>query len=66
MSISSIRITLSGVEVAIGSIEELDVALDEFNQKQLFELWVSTSKGPSMAMFRNGEHAWLMYLRFSG
>jgi hypothetical protein len=31
-----------------------------------FELWLSVVEGPSLCMLRNGDHAFLMYLRFPG
>jgi hypothetical protein len=60
------KITFNGVEQAIASIEELGYALDRFDLESSFELWIATGDGPSMAMLRNADHAWLMYLRFNG
>jgi hypothetical protein len=48
------------------SVEAFDVALARFGGHARFELWLSVSEGPSMCMLRNGEHAFLMYLRFPG
>jgi hypothetical protein len=53
-------------ELQVDSIEELDEALSRSAQLPAFELWISVPDGPSMAMLRNGSHAWLMYLRLSG
>jgi Immunity protein Imm1 len=32
----------------------------------MFELWASFPEGPSLCMLRNGDDAWLMYLRHAG
>jgi hypothetical protein len=60
------NVTFNGTDVSCASIEELGTALDRFDSALQFELWVSTENGRSIAMFRNGDHAWLMYLRFHG
>jgi len=61
-----IKVTFNGRELSYASIEEFGVALDWFDREQQFELWRSTQAGPSIAMYRNGENAFLMYLRFNG
>jgi hypothetical protein len=48
------------------SVEAFGVALARFGRHARFELWLSVFEGPSICMLRNGEHAFLMYLRFSG
>ena len=64
--LSPIKVTFNGRELAYASIEEFGVALDWFDREPQFELWLSTQAGPSIGMYRNGEHAFLMYLRFNG
>ena len=59
-------ITFNGADEEIRTIESLGLALDRFDNQPKFELWVSENEGPSLCMLRNGEHAFLMYLRFSG
>jgi len=61
-----VEISFNGEPQSIASIEDLSLALDRFDEKQQFELWVSVPDGPSMCMLRNGTHAWLMYLRNTG
>jgi len=61
-----VDITLNGEPQRSGSIEELDAVLVRSEQEPQFELWASVPSGPSMALLRNGIHAWLMYLRFNG
>ena len=48
------------------SIEQLGAALDEIDAEQEFEAWISVPFGPCLGMFRNGDDAWLMYLREPG
>jgi hypothetical protein len=60
------KVTFNGAEQLFGSVEALGHALDRFDLEPQFELWISVGDGPSMAMLRNSEHAWLMYLRFNG
>jgi len=60
------KITLDGIDTLIGSTDELWIFLDRIDGQARFELWISTEGGPSLAMLRNGEHGWLMYLRFNG
>lgn len=59
-------VTFNGESHSISSIEEFGVALNDFNATEQFEIWVSVQGGPSMCMLRNGQNAWLMYLRFEG
>ena len=47
----------------IDSIEDLGQAIDRFDQYQQFELICSIPNGPSLFMLRNGDLAWLMFLR---
>jgi hypothetical protein len=61
-----VAITFNDQAESIASIEEFGIALDRFNCSPKFELWLSVEGGPSICMLRNGEHAWLMYLRFEG
>jgi hypothetical protein len=60
------NVTFNGTDYSYASMEELGIALDRFDSEPQFELWVSTQSGRSIAMLRNGDHAWLMYLRFQG
>lgn len=59
-------ITFNGESQPATSIEEFGAALNLYNDSGQFEIWVSVEGGPSMCMLRNGENAWLMYLRFAG
>jgi hypothetical protein len=62
-----IAVSFNGTQQDIGSIEAFGVALDRYDSFVHFELWLSrVPEGPSICMLRNGEHAFLMYLRFSG
>lgn len=61
-----IAIFFNGEPKDIQSIEALGEALNDFDEHQQFELWVNVENGPSLCMLRNGENAFLMYLRFSG
>jgi hypothetical protein len=60
------KIVFNETAQSLGSIEELGLALDRFDLEPQFDLCISAQDGPSMAMLRNGGHAWLMYLRFNG
>jgi hypothetical protein len=60
------KVTFNGVDQPFASIEEFSLALDRFDLEPRFELWISCNEGPSLAMLRNGDHAWLTYLRFNG
>jgi hypothetical protein len=62
-----ITVSFNGTEEDTGSIEAFGEALDRYDASIQFELWLSAvPDGPSMCMLRNREHAFLMYLRFSG
>lgn len=61
-----VSVTFNGELQPAQSIEEFGAALNYFNERREFEIWVSDEGGPSMCMLRNGENAWLMYLRFVG
>jgi hypothetical protein len=61
-----IAASFNGSEEDISSIEGLGLALDRYDGHAEFELWLSVVEGPSMCMLRNGQHAFLMYLRFPG
>ena len=61
------RVAFNGENQAIASIEELSFALDRFDCESSFELCISASDaGPFLTMLRSADHAWLMYMRFSG
>ncbi|UGY03580.1 Imm1 family immunity protein [Bradyrhizobium quebecense] len=60
------NVSFNAADTVVGSVEELGLALDRFHEEQQFELWLSAPTGRAIAMLRNGEHAWLMHLRFSG
>lgn len=59
-------VSFNGREEAVQSVEAFGVALARFGGHAQFDLWLSVSEGPSICMLRNGEHAFLMYLRFPG
>jgi hypothetical protein len=59
-------ISFNGAEEEMGAAELPSEALARFNSSERFELWASEHEGPSLCMLRSGEHAFLMYLRFSG
>lgn len=61
-----IEIMLNGRSLGAASLEQLGVYFDLVDAVPQFELWVSVPDGPSMCMLRNGQSAWLMYLRESG
>jgi len=60
------KVLFNGIELACLSTEGLDPTLDRVDLEPQFELWISCHDGPSLAMLRNGDHAWLMCLRFDG
>jgi hypothetical protein len=60
------KISLNDTEFSMGSIEDLGEFLDRLDREVKFEFWISTENGPSMAMLRNGDCGWLMYLHFNG
>jgi Immunity protein Imm1 len=60
------KVTFNGTDLSFASFEEFASALGRFDLEPQFELWLSRHDGPSLAMLRNGDHAWLMYLRFRG
>jgi hypothetical protein len=55
-------VRFQGVERQIQSIEEFGKALDEFDKKDSFELWLDVAGGPGMCMRRHFAAAWLLYL----
>jgi hypothetical protein len=59
-------VIFNGQRQEVLSIEELNVALEQFNQVDQFEFWLSATRGPSICMLRNRSNAWLMYLRHEG
>jgi hypothetical protein len=62
-----ISVTFNGEkETGIASIEDFGISLDRFDSCGQFELWLSAPSSTAMCMLRNGEYAFLMYLRFSG
>jgi hypothetical protein len=60
------KISFNGNSKQCETTEALGVLLDEFNHEATFELWIEIAGGPFMGMLRNGENAFLMYLRFAG
>ena len=66
LDLHMVTVTFNDQPESIASIEEFSVALNRFDRTLKFELWLSAERGPSVCMLRNGEHAWLMYLRFEG
>ena len=61
-----VQLTFNDLPQAVASVEALGLALDRFDAAPRFELWISVPSGPSMCMLRNGDRAWLMYLRENG
>jgi len=61
-----ITTSFNGRAEDIGSIEALGLAIDRYDDHAEFELWLSVLEGPSLCMLRNGDHAFLMYMRFPG
>ena len=62
-----ITVSFNGSREDVGSIEAFAIGLDRYDGFSQFELWLSCApEGPNICMLRNGEHAFLMYLRFSG
>ena len=61
-----IIVTFNKTEQLMHRIEEFRVALERFDAESAFELWLNVPGGPSVAMLRNEEHAFLMYLRELG
>ena len=61
-----IVVTFNGKRQEVSSIEQLSVALDQFDQVDQFEVWLSASRGQAICMLRNESNAWLMYLRYDG
>jgi hypothetical protein len=56
-----LKITFNGQTQDIQSIEDLSLALVEFNKSDRLELWLSKEEGPSICLLKNGPHAFLMY-----
>lgn len=61
-----IELLLDGRALEAATIEQLGQQLDVIDAHARFELWISVPFGPALCMLRNGEHAWLMYLRENG
>jgi hypothetical protein len=61
-----ISFSFNGSEVDIQTVEALGQALDKFDESNQFELCASTTAGASITMLRNGNHAFIMKMRFSG
>ena len=61
-----VTVTFNGHDECLDSIEEFGAALDRLDAHPKFELWLNAESGVAMSMLRNGEHAFLMYLRFEG
>jgi hypothetical protein len=62
--VTLMKVTFNGADETVCSIGEL--ALDRFNSATQFKLWISVQNGSSICMLRDADHAWLMYLSFSG
>lgn len=60
------ELTLDGTVIASASPTQRASALALASATPQFELWACVADGPSLCMLRNGEHAWLMYLREPG
>ncbi|MEQ1517619.1 MAG: hypothetical protein ABL931_14140 [Usitatibacteraceae bacterium] len=61
-----ISFDFNGERQQVLSTERMGRLLDQFDQSPVFELWAFSSGGQSLCMLRNGDHAWLMYLRHEG
>ncbi len=61
-----ISFDFNGQREPVLSTEHMGRLLDQFDQSPLFELWAYSPAGPSLCMLRNGDDAWLMYLRHEG
>lgn len=61
-----IEVALNGRSLEAASPEQPGVDFALVDAVPLFELWVSVPDGPSLCMLRNGQSAWLMYLREPG
>lgn len=60
------KVTFKGITQPYETFEEFGPVLGHFDLEQQFELWISAPGGQSISMLRNGDNAWLMYLRFDG
>ena len=63
---ASIALMLDDEVMDSPTVERRLDALARARARDSFELWAAMSGGPSISMLRNGEHAWLMYLREPG
>jgi len=60
-----VSVLFNDLKQSIETLDEFDEGLDRFDERSNFELWLFVEDGPSICMLRNGEHAFLMYLRHS-
>lgn len=60
------KVTFKGNTQPYETFEEFAPVLGHFDLERQFELWISAPGGQSLSMLRNGDNAWLMYLRFDG
>lgn len=61
-----ITFSFNGDSQLLTSTEHMSRLLSRYKKTPEFELWAISSNGPSLCMLRNGDHAWLMYLRQAG
>jgi len=61
-----ITFDFNGESQLVTSTDHMSRLLSQYNKTPEFELWATSSNGPSLCMLRNGGHAWLMYLRQAG
>jgi len=61
-----VTVSFNSHEKAVDSLLDLDRMFCGFEQHDQFELGLSIADGPSICMLRNGEHAFVMYMRFPG
>jgi hypothetical protein len=60
-----VSVLFNDLKQGIETLDDFGEALDRFDERAMFELWLCVEDGPRMCMLRNGEHAFLMYLRQS-
>jgi hypothetical protein len=61
-----IETSFNGKKEDVASVDAFAIALHRYAICDAFELWLSADTGPSMCMLRNGQDAFLMYLRCPG
>jgi immunity protein Imm1 of predicted polymorphic toxin system len=62
---STWRLQSGKTSTAVPNVTQLRVALRRSKKGQFKEVWLKSDSGASMCMLRNGDRAWLMFLRDS-